>query len=39
VFETYEGQIFKNPLSLPVVAGRRGMFTFIDGSWNLMNVG
>ena len=39
VFETYEGQIFKNPLSLPVVAGRKGMFTFIDGSWNLMNVG
>tara|TARA_B100001778_G_scaffold18865_1_gene14161 strand:- start:17605 stop:19167 length:1563 start_codon:yes stop_codon:yes gene_type:complete len=39
ISETYEGQIFRNPLSLPVTAGRRGMFTFIDGSWNLMNIG
>jgi hypothetical protein len=39
ISETYEGQIFRNPLSLPITAGRKGMFTFIDGSWNLMNIG
>tara|TARA_B100000902_G_scaffold400060_1_gene475382 strand:+ start:21922 stop:23472 length:1551 start_codon:yes stop_codon:yes gene_type:complete len=39
IFETYEGQIYKNPLSLPVVAGRKGMFTFINGAWSLMNIG
>ncbi len=39
IVEPYQGQVFKNPLGLPVVAGRKAIFSYIDGSWTLTNIG
>ena len=39
IVEPYEGEVFKNPLGLPVVAGRKAIFSYIDGSWHLTNIG
>ena len=39
IVEPYQGQVFKNPLGLPVVANRKAIFSYIDGSWTLTNIG
>lgn len=39
IVEPYQGVVFKNPLGLPVVAGRKAIFSYIDGSWTLTNIG
>lgn len=38
IVEIFAGELFANPLSLPVINGRKGIFSFIGGKWNLTNV-
>jgi hypothetical protein len=38
IVEIFSGEIFTNPLSLPTLNGRKGIFSFIGGKWNLTNV-
>jgi hypothetical protein len=38
IVEVFSGEVFTNPLNLPTINGRKGIFTFIGGKWNLTNV-
>lgn len=39
ITEVFTGEVFDNPLNLPTINGKKAIFTFIGGKWNLTSVG